>query len=412
MKDAYSFDRDGDGMRASYDVMVEAYRKMFDRCGLEYRVVEADPGQIGGDVNHEFLAVADVGEDQFVYCENCDYSADLEAAVSRPPEPNPPSRLEQLTEVSTPGRSSIQAVAELLSMPPSEMLKCMLYDAGGTTVAVLIPGDREVNEEKVARAMWPQPIRPFDDEDFTKRGFVKGYVGPQGMPDDVVVIADHSVRAGGNWITGGNKVDVHVSGANEGRDFRVDRWEDVSQVKPGDPCPECGGRLEVGRGIVVGHTYQLGSRYSKPLEATFLDEDGKERHFQMGCYGIGLTRIIAAAAEQYHDDAGLCWPKALAPYSFVVIPTNMDQPEVVEVAERIYEQLSSGGEVVLDDRESSAGVKFADADLIGFPVQVIVGKRGIEAGMVDLKVRATGERSQAPLESAAPAATALLGSTP
>jgi prolyl-tRNA synthetase len=412
MKDAYSFDRDGDGMRASYDVMVASYRKMFDRCGLDYRVVEADPGQIGGDVNHEFLAIADVGEDQFVFCENCDYSADLEAAVSRPPEPNPPSRLEPLTEVSTPGRSTIQAVSELLSRPPFEMLKCMLYDAGGATVAVLIPGDREVNDEKVARVMWPQPVRLFDDEDFRKRGFVKGFVGPQGMPDDVVVIADHSVRAGGNWITGANKPDAHVSGANEGRDFRVDRWEDVSQVRPGDPCPECGGRLQVGRGIVVGHTYQLGSRYSKPLEATFLDEDGKERHYMMGCYGIGLTRIIAAAAEQYHDDAGLCWPKALAPYSFVVIPTNMDQPVVVEAAERIYVELSGGGEVLIDDREASAGVKFADADLIGFPVQVIVGKRGIEAGLADLKVRATGQRSHAPLEAAASAATAWLGSAP
>ena len=412
MKDAYSFDRDEDGMRSSYDVMVDSYRKMFDRCGLGYRVVEADPGQIGGDVNHEFLALADVGEDQFVYCENCDYSADLEAAVSRPPDANPPSRLEPLREVPTPGRSSIQAVSELLSRPPTEMLKCMLYDAGGTTVAVLIPGDREVNEEKVARAMWPQPVRLFDDEDFARGGFVKGFVGPQGMPEEVEVIADLSVRAGGNWITGANKRDFHATGANEGRDFRVDRWEDVSQVRPGEPCPVCGGRLQVGRGIVVGHTYQLGARYSKPLEATFIDEDGERRPFMMGCYGIGLTRIIAAAAEQNHDDAGLTWPKALAPYEFVVLPTNMDHPEVVQAAERIYSELAAGGSALIDDREASAGVKFADADLIGFPVQVVVGKRGIESGLADLKIRATGERSQVAIERAGRGAAEALDRAP
>jgi prolyl-tRNA synthetase len=412
MKDAYSFDRDEPSMAASYQAMVEAYRRIFDRCGLEYRVVEADPGQIGGDVNHEFLAMADVGEDRFVYCENCDYSADLEAAVARPPEASPPSRLEPLEEVATPGRSTIKAVSELLSRPSTEMLKCMLYDAGGTTVAVLIPGDREVNEEKVARAMWPQPVRLFDDEDFARGGFVKGFVGPQGMPEEVEVIADLSVRAGGNWITGANKRDFHATGANEGRDFRVDRWEDVSQVRPGEPCPVCGGRLQVGRGIVVGHTYQLGARYSKPLEATFIDEDGERRPFMMGCYGIGLTRIIAAAAEQNHDDAGLTWPKALAPYEFVVLPTNMDHPEVVQAAERIYSELAAGGSALIDDREASAGVKFADADLIGFPVQVVVGKRGIESGLADLKIRATGERSQVAIERAGRGAAEALDRAP
>jgi prolyl-tRNA synthetase len=261
--------------------------------------------------------------------------------------------------------------------------------------------------------MWPQPTRMFEDRDFEKRGFEKGFVGPQGLPDDVTVIADHSVRGGGNWITGANERDAHVTGANEGRDFRVDRWEDISQVRPGDPCPRCGGTLQVANGIVVGHTYQLGDRYSKPLEATFLDEDGTEKHFLMGCYGIGLPRTMAAAVEQHHDDAGLCWPKALAPYGVVVIPTNMDQPAVVGAAEAAYRDLSErGAEVVIDDREESAGVKFADADLIGYPVQVVIGKRGIEAGVADLKVRATGDRSQAPLKQAAEAALAGLEEAP
>jgi prolyl-tRNA synthetase len=413
MKDAYSFDRDEEGMRASYRVMYEAYKRICDRIGLDYRIIEADPGQIGGDVNHEFIAVSDVGEDQFVYCENSDYAADLEAATARAPEPVAGTDLEPLTEVPTPDRSSIEAVSELLGREPREMLKCMVYDAGGGTVAVLIPGDREVNEEKVGRAMWPAPVRPLNDEDFPKRGLIKGYVGPQGLPEDVTIIADHSVRAGKNWITGANKADYHVTGVNEGRDFRVDRWEDVSQVRAGDPCPVCGGTLILAKGMVLGHIYQLGARYSKPLKATFVDEDGTEQPFQMGCYGMGIDRIVAAAAEQFNDEGGLMWPKVLAPYQAVVIPTNMDQPAVVEVAERLYSQLGdAGAEVVLDDRAVTAGVKFADADLIGYPVQVVVGKRGIDAGTVDLKLRATSERKQAPLDNAVAATQSLLASAP
>jgi len=420
MKDAYSFDRDEDGMRASYEVMMEAYRRIHDRSGLEYRVVEADPGQIGGGINHEFIAVAGVGEDWFLYCETCDYAADVEAAVVVAPgageldrEPVDPAAMEPLQEVETPGRSSIEAVSEFLGRPEAQMLKCMLYDAGGTTVAVLIRGDREVNDEKVGRAMWPAPTRLFDDEDFPKRGFVRGFVGPQGMGEHVTILADHSVRGGRNWVTGANRADAHVTGANVGRDFRVDRWEDLAQVREGDPCPVDGGTLREGRGIVASHVYQLGTRYAKPLGARFLDEDGQERPYVMGCYGIGLTRIAAAAAEQHHDDAGLTWPKAIAPYHVVVVPTNMDQPAVVEAAERVYSELSEGGcEVVLDDRDERAGVKLNDGDLIGYPVQVVIGKRGIESGQADLKLRATGERSRAPLESAAQAALDLLSRAP
>jgi prolyl-tRNA synthetase len=289
----------------------------------------------------------------------------------------------------------------------------MLYDAGGQTVAVLVPGDREVNEKKVARALWPAPVRLFDDEAFAARGFVKGYVGPQAMPEDAVVIADHSLRSGANWATGANRADYHVTGANVGRDFRVDRWEDVTRVNDGDPCPRDGGRLQIGRSIVVGHIYQLGTRYSEPLKATFVDEDGTEQPYQMGCYGIGVTRIVAAAAEQFHDQAGLRWPKAIAPFDAVVVPTNMDQPAVVEAAERLYQQLvEEGVAVVIDDRDVTAGVKFADADLIGYPIQVVVGKRGLDAGTVDLKARATGARSSSAVDTAATAAVRLLDDAP
>jgi prolyl-tRNA synthetase len=413
MKDAYSFDRNEEGMRSSYGDMVAAYRRIFDRCGLDYRVIEADPGQIGGDVNHEFIVMAPVGEDEFVYCENCDYAADIEAATSRAPEQVAGGDAEPLTDISTPGRASIQAVSELLGRPASQMLKAIFYEAGGRSVVVLIPGDREVNDDKVARALWPVPVRLFEEADFGARGFVKGFAGPQGMPDDVTIIADHSVRAGQNWITGANTIDHHVTGANVDRDFRVDRWEDVAQVRAGDACPRCGGTLQLARGIVVAHTYQLGARYSKPLKATFVDEDGTEQPYQMGCYGIGLTRIVPAAVEQSSDEAGLTWPKAMAPYDAVVIPTNMDMTAVVEAAEGLYEGLRSMGlEVVLDDREESAGVKFADADLIGYPIQVVIGKRGIESGTVDLKVRVTGRREKAPLDAAVAAARDLLASAP
>jgi prolyl-tRNA synthetase len=413
MKDAYSFDRDEPGMGRSYDVMVQAYRRIFDRCTLRYAVVEADPGQIGADVNHEFIAEAVVGEDEFVVCENGDYAADVEAAASRPPDPPAAGDLAPLEEVDTPGRSTIQAVSELLGRPPEALLKTILYDAGGRAVAVLVAGDREVSDDKVGRVMWPAPVRLFEDGDFETTGFIKGFVGPQGLPEDVLVIADHSVRGGRDWVTGANRLDRHVTGANVDRDFRVDRWEDVATFRPGDPCPLDGGRLQLARGIVLGHTYQLGTRYSKPLGATFVDEDGTDRFYEMGCYGIGLSRIVAAAAEQYHDEQGLRWPRALAPYAVVVVAANMDHPTVAETAERIYTELQEAGiDVLIDDREVGAGVKFADADLIGIPVQVVVGKRGIEAGTVDLKARATGERSQAPVESAGAAVRNLLALVP
>ena len=413
MKDAYSFDRDEDGMRTSYDVMVEAYRKVFDRCALRYVTVEADPGTIGGGVNHEFMALADVGEDLFVECENGDYLADVEAATPRASEPVADAALAPLTEVETPGAATIEAVAEQLGVAPATTLKCMVFETQGQVVVVLVPGDREVNERKLGRIFFPAPVRRFEAADFEARGFAKGFVGPQGMAEDVTVLADPSIRSGANWVTGANRVDVHVTGANVDRDFRVDRYEDLVEIREGDRCPVDGGALKIGRSIVVGHTFQLGTKYSEPLDATFLDEDGAQRLYQMGCYGIGITRIMAAVAEQFHDDAGLIWPRALAPFQAVVIMANQDDRAVIAEAERIYGVLNERGvETVLDDRDDRAGVKFADADLIGYPIQVTVGKRGIANGTVDLKLRATGDRSQATLAEAADAAVALLASAP
>ncbi|HEX2089201.1 MAG TPA: proline--tRNA ligase [Actinomycetota bacterium] len=413
MKDAYTFDRDVDGLRVAYQNMVEAYKKVFTRCGLTFRMVEADPGLIGGDVNHEFMAPADVGEDLFVFCPNCDYAANVEAASTRRPEESPQDDPEALQLVHTPNRAGIQDVVELLGRPADEMLKCMLYDVGGTPTAVLVPGDREINESKLARVLAPAPVRMFTDNDFAAYGLPKGYVGPQSLPEEVTIVADHSVRARSNWVSGAGQPDYHATGVNAARDFTVDRWEDVSRVREGDPCPRCGSPLQVSRAIEVGHCFQLGTRYSVAMKATFVDEDGTEQPYVMGSYGIGVSRIIAAVAEQWNDDAGLKWPKVLAPFDAVVIPTNMDHQAVVDAAERLYGSLRKRGvDVVIDDRDASAGVKFADADLIGYPLQVVIGKRGIESGNVDLKARATGERTQAPLDAAPEAAIGILESVP
>ncbi len=413
MKDAYSFDRDEEGMRRSYQVMLDAYHRIYERLGLDYVVVEAEAGQIGGGVNHEFMARAAVGEDLFVECVNGDYLADVKAARPRPPDPVEQTDLQPLEVLDTPDTPTIEALAAFLGVPPERTLKNVLFDAGGQTLAVLVPGDREVNEAKLEQLFFPTPIRPLEDLDFVERGFVKGYVGPQAMPDDAVVLADHSVRAGKDWVTGANQPDRHVRGANTPRDFRVDRYEDVVEIREGDRCPNDGAELRIGRSIVVAHIYQLGTKYSAPLKATFMDEDGTEQLFQMGCYGVGISRTLGAAAEQYHDAAGLRWPKAIAPFDAVVIVANRDDEAVTSAAEATYADLRAAGvDAAIDDRDAAAGVKFTDADLIGYPVQVIVGRRSLASGAVELKLRATGERSQARLEDAVEATRRLLEAAP
>jgi prolyl-tRNA synthetase len=412
MKDAYSIDRDEEGLRESYRVMYEAYERVFERCGLDCVIVEADPGQIGGGINHEFMARATVGEDLFVECENGDYLADTEAARPLAPEPAGEG-VESLVEVDTPNTPTIDALAALLGVEASRTLKCLMFDVAGRTVAVLVPGDREVNVDKLGKLVFPEKVRQLDDDDFAARGFVKGYVGPQGFDGAVEVLADLTVRGGRDWVTGSNKVDRHVTGANVGRDFRVDRWEDVVEFREGDRCPVDGGELHINRSIVVGHIYQLGTQYSEPLGARFSDADDVERPYVMGSYGIGITRIAAAAVEQRHDENGIVWSKALAPFEVVVVIATRDHEGAVAEAERIYADLRERGvDVAIDDRDETAGVKFADADLIGYPVQVVLGKRGLQSGTVDLKLRATGEKTQVPLAGAAAAAVDLLATAP
>lgn len=408
MKDAYSIDRDEGGMRESYRVMYEAYERIFDRCELDHVIVEAEAGQIGGGTNHEFLAAAAVGEDSYVECERGDYLSDLKAARPQPPEPDE-AATEDLVVMDTPDTPTIEALCALLGCEPAQTLKCIMFDASGQTVSVLVPGDREVNEAKLEQLLFPKTVRRFEDADFEARGFAKGYVGPHGLGEDVLIMADHSVRGGHDWITGANEPGRHVRGANVGRDFRVDRYEDLVELRDGDRCPLDGGPLRIARAIVLGHIYQLGTHYSAPLDATFVDEDGTARPFLMGSYGIGISRVMAAAVEQFHDDDGIVWPPVLAPFEVVVIVANVDDEEVSGEAERLYrELLDAGVDACLDDRAERAGVKFADADLIGYPVQVVVGRKGLDKGEVDLKTRRTGERSTAGRASAVGAAEGLL----
>jgi prolyl-tRNA synthetase len=404
MKDAYSFDTDADGLRESYRKMYEAYHRVFERCGLTFRPVEAQSGEMGGDVNHEFMAVAAVGEDDFVWCRSCDYAANVEAARRAAPSASDPDPVDAppIEKVHTPDMPGIAPVADFFGVDAGETLKCIAFDCDGSLGLALVPGDREVNEYALAHAVAPRSARLYTDEDFEKhRELPRGYIGPN-YPDAVVVVADPSVAAPVAWITGANEADHHVRNCVLGRDFAVDLWADLVAIVTGDRCPRCGNPLSVDRGIEVGHVFQLGSKYSEAFGAEYTDETGEQHPMLMGCYGIGISRILAAVAEEFHDDGGLVWPEALAPYDvhLVVVPGRGEQaPDVVDAAGEIYDRLQTRGVAVLfDDRDASAGVKFADADLLGMPVQLVVGAKGIARGVVERKVRATGARDDVPIE--------------
>jgi prolyl-tRNA synthetase len=405
MKDAYSFDADVDGLRASYKKMYDAYVRVFERCGLTFRAVEAQAGEMGGDINHEFMAVAAVGEDDFVWCRNCDYAANVEAARrAQLEEVAGQTDVPPMEELHTPGLPDIQGVADLLGAEPATLLKSMVFDADGELGIALVPGDREVNEYALARAVAPRKVRLYGDDDFNAHPELpKGYIGPH-YPGAAVVVADYSValRPEG-WVTGANRLDYHTRNAVLGRDFSVDVWAPLVTIVPGDACPSCGEPLSVDRGIEVGHVFQLGTKYADAMGARYVDDEGNEHPIVMGSYGIGVSRVLAAIVEEYHDKDGITWPAMLAPYDvhLIVLPGRGDAAAgVVQAADRIYEELSNAGRSVLyDDREASPGVKFADADLLGMPVQLVVGAKGLARGVVERKSRVTGERSELPIDS-------------
>lgn len=391
MKDAYSFHADETSLDRTYADFHDGYSRIFDRCGLAYRAVEAEAGEIGGSVNHEFMVLAETGEGAVLSCEACGYAAagDRAEGVKRTHSLPAGHAPQPLMIVDTPGKSTVAEVAELLGRPTNQFVKTLLFEADGGVVAVMVRGDREVNETKLVRALGGGPVRMADGARVRQvTGAEVGYAGPQGLPEDVRILADYSLAGRGDLVAGANESDRHVTGLEIGRDVEPGVWADVSQVTGGDPCPRCGEPLAETRGIEVGHIFKLGTKYSEPMGATFLDENGGQRPFIMGCYGLGVTRVIAAAIEQNHDEKGIVWPTAIAPYEVEVIPLNMDSAAVVEAAGGIYRAcLELGLETLLDDRPDRAGSKFADADLIGIPWRIVVGERALGEGAVEVASR-------------------------
>lgn len=392
MKDAYSFDADEEGLNRSYEAMYEAYQRIFSRCGLRFRAVLADTGAIGGSESHEFMVLAETGEDRLALCEACGYAANVELAESKKEFSYPEEKERPLEKVATPGVKSVEEVAAFLGVSPSKLVKTLLFRAGGEVVAVLIRGDLELNEVKLRNLLGVPEVEMADAETVKRvTGAPVGFAGPVAL-SGVRILADLSVRGLRNFVTGANEADAHLVNVNYGRDFPEPEFYDLRVVSEGDPCPRCGRPLAVTRGIEVGHIFKLGTKYSEAMRATFLDREGKERPLVMGCYGIGIGRTVAAAIEQNHDHAGIIFPREIAPFEALIL-TLGPEAELMEISERIYHTLNSSGvETLWDDRDERPGVKFKDADLIGIPFQIIVGRRFKETGRVEVKERSTGQR--------------------
>ena len=389
MKDAYSFGATLEDLNTAYDAMYKAYCKIFTRCGVKYLPVEAESGPIGGDASHEFMAPANNGEDKIVYCEASGYAANLERAdTGRKPQPiATPAGAAAMAKVSTPNVGSIEQVSKLLKCSPTQMLKTLIYVADDKPVAVLLRGDHEANEGKIRRALKASKLELASPEVIQKvTGAPVGFAGPVGIK--CPVIADHDVAAVKDAITGANEADAHLTGVNVARDYQLETTYDLRNAVEGDPCPKSGQPLKFVHGIEIGHVFKLGTKYSVSLNATFLDEKEQRHPIIMGCYGIGVNRILAALAETKHDENGLIWPITIAPYEVVVCPLNVTEPATMEMAERYYNELKAAGvDVLLDDRDVRPGVKFKDADLIGFPLRVVIGGKGLAGGEIELKWR-------------------------
>jgi prolyl-tRNA synthetase len=403
MKDAYSFDVDEEGANRSYEAMYEAYSRIFQRCGLRFRAVEADTGTIGGSYSHEFMVLAETGEDQIVNCTACSYAANLERAEVRaddaPPVPEPDS-LRPLTAVETPGMRTVEEVTNFLSVSPDQLVKTLILVVDDRPVAVLIRGDHDLNEAKLRNLLGAETVELASErvvEETTAAPM--GFAGPLGLK--VTIVADNAVKSMRNFVTGGNRKDLHQVNVNLERDFQVDQFGDLRVITPADHCPRCGEAIEFGRGIEVGHIFKLGTKYSQALNAVFLNREGKESQIIMGCYGIGVGRTVAAAIEQKHDADGIIFPIPIAPFEVTVLPLQMHDPKVVEAAEKIYAELTGHGiDALLDDRDERAGVKFNDADLLGIPIRVTVGTKGLKNGQVEMKLRSESESFFVPLDAA------------
>jgi prolyl-tRNA synthetase len=410
MKDAYSFDRDEAGLEKSYDIMYEAYERIFDRCGLTYRPVEADTGAIGGSGSHEFIALSEVGESDILYCTSCNHAATSEQmpGVDDIVADGATDALEELKTVDTPDTKTIEEVATFLDVPKEKTIKAILLtvydDDGGVKyhVTAFLRGDRELNMIKLVNALKePEHMVVMADEAIIgdATGAVGGFTGPVGL-HDAKIIVDSELEHLPNMVAGANELDQHMTGVNYGRDYKADILIDIKQVQEGDKCPICGAPLAQARGIEVGQVFKLGTKYSASMGALYKDENMQEHPIVMGCYGIGVSRTMAAIVEQHHDDNGIIWPVSVAPYHVIITLVKPDDKEQAAVADDIYEKLQSKGvEVLLDDRDDRAGVKFKDADLLGIPVRITVGKKAGE-GVVEYKLRTDADRSELSIATA------------
>ncbi|PID76875.1 MAG: proline--tRNA ligase [Deltaproteobacteria bacterium] len=399
MKDAYSFDADDQGAEESYRKMYAAYCRIFERCGLEYRAVQADSGAIGGNFSHEFMVLADTGEDTIVICNDCDYAANMEKAeVNLPEQSGADAEMLARQKVETPGKRKVVAVCEFLGIEPASLVKTLIYLADGEAVAVLVRGDREVEEVKLANFLHVSEVVMADDQQtFEAAGVPSGYLGPIGLP--VRLVADQEVLTMKNFVIGANEKNYHLVNANVGRDFAVSEVADLRKISADDPCPACSGKLKLTQGIEVGHIFKLGTKYSEAMQANFRDRDGGEKPLVMGCYGIGVSRVAAAAIEQNHDENGIIFPVPIAPYQAVVLNLDLKNPEITAAAEKIYQELLAAGvKTLLDDRDERPGIKFKDSELLGIPFRITVGKSFINHGVVEIVERRSGGKSEAALE--------------
>ncbi|NLK00558.1 MAG: proline--tRNA ligase [Clostridia bacterium] len=400
MKDLYSFDQDIEGMEESYEKMYKAYSNIFRRCGLEYTVVDADSGAIGGAVSHEFMVLADTGEAEIVYCDECGYAANTEIAECSPSVVEYSGKFHKSEKdlVSTPGLKSIEEVSEYLEIPPQHMIKSLLYEADGELICVLIRGDRQINEIKLQNALDCVDLWLAPDEIIKRQNLIVGFVGPANLKG-LRIIADREVSLMDFAVVGANKPDYHYIGVVPRRDFEINEEYDLRTIEEDEACPTCGSTLNKTRGIEVGQVFQLGTNYSEALNAVFTDENGKNQNIQMGCYGIGISRTMASAIEQNHDENGIIWPISIAPLHVVIIPVSSRDTEMMDIAENLYQELSEKGiEVMLDDRDESAGVKFKDADLIGYPFKIVIGKRTLKNKTVDVGNRKDSQEAAVELD--------------
>lgn len=400
MKDAYSFSATQESLQEEYDKMKEAYANICVRCGLKALPVVADSGEIGGDTSVEYMALADAGEASLVYCDDCGFAADDEAATTKVAVLDGPGD-GALTKVETPNCGTIVDVARFFGVPENATVKSLcLIDGEGTPTLCLVPGDHELNDCKAEHTFGDYHL--MTEEELVANGLHKGFIGPVNLPEGIRVVCDESLRDATNWVCGANEPGFHFTDIQEGRDFTADAWADLVTVIAGDPCPHCGKTLSAARGIEVSQVFQLGTKYSEAMGATFMDEDGKEKPLIMGCYGVGVSRTLAAVVEQHNDENGIVWPVSVAPYEVAIVPLDVNDDLVWPAAQKVADELAAAGiEVVIDDRKERPGVKFADNDLMGFPYQLVFGKRAVKGGNCELKDRATGERVDVSLDEVA-----------